>query len=72
MNDNDDKRWATFISALPSAWLPVATAFSRASRWRRRLLGARVKWSDWVDSSRRFQRPMSTINERIALGSWTR
>jgi hypothetical protein len=31
MNDDDDHhRWRTFISALPSEWLPVATAFSKA------------------------------------------
>ena len=31
MGDDDDNRWATFISALPSAWVPVAAAFGNAS-----------------------------------------
>ena len=30
MTDDDDKRWAAFLLALPSAWVPVATAFSKA------------------------------------------
>lgn len=31
MSDDDGIRWAAFIAALPSAWVPVAMAFSRAS-----------------------------------------